>query len=409
MNDIMIRKLIVFLSILCLFLVAWFILNADLLNNEKSNVVVPDDTKFVLVYSTGEEVKEESEILYLNRKAELVSSNIINSASSTNAFSCNIDSGSFHFFTNEVIYFYEEGITKRLYNKDMTELYRFASDDGVDTVYDSGHILKSKKYFKYIPHGLSYENRDLGSFDLLTVYDENKVDNIRIIEGGALCVNQNTGTIYIIDNECSRKTRYEYVFYDKEKDKHVKKESMLEFKDFFEDYVRKEEVVSLGKSYVLDNRLYQIVKIGEGKGDVYLVEIAIEKDTEELSYVDAYLVAIKENENITYDVPVTHNGKTINYYSLIKPEQIVSFNTVKKTFAYINYSSDIKDSEKEWFDIRIIDDEIYMIKIDLRNNEFSLYSVTEKGKMNLIINNVMPKSSIGDNYWLSDFYMIGDC
>ena len=87
------------------------------------------------------------------------------------AFAQNHSGDTFHYFTHDAIYFYDftkdEPFTHN--NDEMLDIYKFASEDGADVVYQSGYIDALQMHYKVIPHGLAYAQEDLGFFDLLIV------------------------------------------------------------------------------------------------------------------------------------------------------------------------------------------------------------------------------------------------
>ena len=118
------------------------------------------------------------------------------------------------FFTHDKIYF---GNKKVLNNKELQGKYNFASADGKDVVITGGYIKKHKTYFKYVTHGLSYEHKEYGAFDILILYTEKSIQNLRVFCAGKVFVDDRRGRVYIMEMEDGEKVvpTYEIAQYDK--------------------------------------------------------------------------------------------------------------------------------------------------------------------------------------------------
>ena len=107
----------------------------------ESKFEVPEDAKYVISYSTGKyNNREKSQINYLKDDGSYISSTIVNNVSEEGAFECSPSDGSYHFFTHDALYF--DGLKNDDFavhqNNEMLGIYKFASEDGCDAVYQSG-------------------------------------------------------------------------------------------------------------------------------------------------------------------------------------------------------------------------------------------------------------------------------
>ena len=120
-----------------------------------------------MVFTAPEGKKEKTQISYFNREGKLINSKYFNHVAGFHALQYNQGDNKWHFFTHDKIYF---GNKKVLNNKELQGKYNFASADGKDVVITGGYIKKHKTYFKYVTHGLSYEHKEYGAFDILILY-----------------------------------------------------------------------------------------------------------------------------------------------------------------------------------------------------------------------------------------------
>lgn len=373
--------------------------------HEKTAFDVPQKAAYVFVYSTGENSDEKTEIDYLDEKGNLISRNTLDNATSTDAFSRCDCFNNYNLFTHDTIYFSGDKKTS-IDNTEMQTTYKFASDNGVDTVYNSGFVKKINMYYKFIPHGLSYAQKDSGAFDLVTLYDDRFVHNIKVIEGATISVQQSTGDIYLLAPEGSETIDYNIIKYNHKEGQFHKTTEKLDLGIFYDKYVGRENVVTLKKSVIHNNTLYQIISVGEEKSKTYLAEIAIPEKTGQLRFLDAYPVDLKADESITYDVPVIISDSRIKFFSVVKPNKVISFDIETKKFDYYSFLEDTATDEDNWYKLRIIDDVLYAMQISATDNRYSIFKIRDTGKKTLLIEGDLPKTEIRDNHWIADFYVI---
>ena len=79
----------------------------------------------------------------------------------------------------------------------MKEVYNFASDNGYDTVRYSGYIKEWGMYYKSIPHGMAYNINELGFFDILSLYNDSEIYNIRTSNLPIIAVKQDSNDVAI--------------------------------------------------------------------------------------------------------------------------------------------------------------------------------------------------------------------
>ncbi len=373
----------------------------------ESNFEVPENAAYVILYSTGEGSKEKTEVHYLDGNGQSITHNIVNNVTSNEALSWNETQKEYNLFSHDAIYFYVYGAqSTKMMNQEMMKEYKFASEDGNDTVYNSGYIKRINMYYKSIPHGLSYAEKEYRTFDLITLYNNNRITNIRISEGATVSVNQKTGFIYALERENKEMLACQVIQYDDAKKEFKTEVSMLDLSNFYDQHVQDDSVVTLEKAVIYDDILYQVIGVGEENTETYLAEILITDNGKELTYAGAVRMDLEPDESIPYDVPVICSGRKIFYYSLIKPNRIITFNIEQKTFDYCPL---LLQDEKEYeldYTLRVIDKNLYALKIDTENNKYSIFIIDNKGKKKRLVYGKLPKSRIRSSYWISDFYVI---
>ena len=128
-----------------------------------------------------------------------------------------------------------------------------------------------------------------------------------------------------------------------------------------------------------------------------------------MDFEKAYPVDIGSDEAISIDVPVTISDHTIQFYSMIKPNKIIAFDTEKKVFHYYPFlEDDLSDEENDekGHVVRVIENTLYAAEIDYDKNSFSISTIDGTGEKETLIKGKLPASSIRSDHWISDFYVI---
>ena len=181
-------------------------------------------------------------------------------------------------------------------NNEVLDIYNFATDDGLDNVYQSGKIDKLNMNYKVATHGLSYSHEELGFFDLFILYDDKDVTTIRIPSVTEVAVDQEEVMFYAHDD---RKTEelypidaspehfcYEVFRYDEETGLFDSTYEKLDLSDLLKTMdlgdINYYDVV-IGPGLIDQGVLYQFFSFGDvseteeisGKYETYLCEIEL--------------------------------------------------------------------------------------------------------------------------------------
>lgn len=170
---------------------------------------MPKDTNFVLLLTTGRDLEEKTHINYLNEESVRIGEDLINNKSNDEALSYNPNTGSYELFTLDKIYAYND--KEDQINDEMLTTYTFASDNGNDLVYKTGYLDKIQKSYKVISHGYAYAESEQGTFDLLTVYDEESIQNIRITDNTTVVSDQDNAKLYALESLSHGMINYEKI------------------------------------------------------------------------------------------------------------------------------------------------------------------------------------------------------
>ena len=174
----------------------------------------------------------------------------------------------------------------------------------------------SNPYFKYVTHGLSYEHKEYGAFDILILYTEKSIQNLRVFCAGKVFVDDRRGRVYIMEMEDGEKVvpTYEIAQYDKKTKKFFIKKNKLSLKKFKEAYNRDGRPIAIGLSVVHGDRVYQYIEIGEEHCKEYIAVSRIDKATGKLTYEKAISLKLKDKDFLFSNVEYMVKDDYIKYY-----------------------------------------------------------------------------------------------
>lgn len=366
---------------------------------------VPKNTSYMMVFTAPEGKKEKTQISYFNREGKLINSKYFNHVAGFHALQYNQGDNKWHFFTHDKIYF---GNKKVLNNKELQGKYNFASADGKDVVITGGYIKKHKTYFKYVTHGLSYEHKEYAAFDILILYTEKSIQNLRVFCAGKVFVDDRRGRVYIMEMEDGEKVvpTYEIAQYDKKTKKFFIKKNKLSLKKFKEAYNRDGRPIAIGLSVVHGDRVYQYIEIGEEHCKEYIAVSRIDKATGKLTYEKAISLKLKDKDFLFSNVEYMVKDDYIKYYSVMFPNKIIKVNTKTNEVSYKEFIKDPKKDVNNEYYARVIDGNCYALKDNLITEDFTIFKMDEKDNMKKIVKGFMPKIAVGGRGVIADFYVI---
>ena len=279
----------------------------------------------------------------------------------------------------------------------MDSIYKFASYKGWDDVYESGYMKKWKMFYKHIPHGLSYEHKELGYFDILTLYNEHEINNIRVKKSGIMVSDDNETAIY---NLVENGNRIAYEKISRKNSKFFIKEGNIDIKGF----EKTEGGYYLINAVWSDNNLYVLMGTGEGENtDKYI--LCFEKNGDDIEYKYSSFVNF-ESMNIssnclTSDTVAVDTGKTIEYYTESFVLGMISYDKNEHTFEFYPYfQSDKRDIEDITCEVKVIENKVFILIADYNANSYTIYQKTQSSELEKITE--IDKS---EDLFLADFYV----
>lgn len=394
------KKSLIITSIAIIFILAFLYLN----NSSSDEFKIPKNTKYTLIYSTGENQKEKSQISYLDKNGKEIDKNIVNNVINKNGMEYNPVSNIYNVFTHDEVYF-DDKKQKNIINKEMKTTYKFATEDGHDEVYTSGYLEKINMIYKHIPHGLAYAEKELGHFDIITLYNDQKIYNIKVTESGSVVSNQETATLYNFTGEDSNTISFDKIVYEKEKDDFSVTKGKIDITELINESKLDGKTFFLGKTLSLNDKLYQVMHFGEEDLETYLVEYSIDFKKNNIKYQNNYPLDLKKGETISIDTVATINKDEIKYYSPIKPNKIITFNLDKRIFYYTIFADTKVPEGENPFHVKEIDGNIFVLETDIENNLFKIYEIDKKDSFKKIIHSELPNIKLFIDWWLSDFHV----
>ena len=365
-----------------------------------STFTVPEDSKAAIAFTTGRRVlSERAKVCFYDKNGRLLKQEKYKASLSDGCISFEPESGDYNLFTHENIYF-SNG--KNIHNEEMDDLYSFASYRGWDDVYKSGYIKKWNMFYKHIPHGLSYEHRELGYFDLITLYNESGITNIRVTKSGRIASDDKEPALYnLVEYENS--IAYEKIL---QKDSEfIVREGTLDIGEFFDaiEFDRTNGVFYLINALWSDGFLYVTLGVGEGElSDKYV--LCFSKKGSDIEYQYSTLVDFK-NMNIPSgcldnDTVVIDNKNTIEYYTAGYPFGMISYDKDSRSFEFYPYfEADMSDEDIGCY-VKQIEGKVFALIADYTDGNYTIYQKTQNKEFKKIA-----KINRLENLYLADFYV----
>ncbi len=366
---------------------------------------VPADTRYVITYSTGRDAKENSQINYLDKNAQLLSNDMIDGVTDMLCFQQT--DGMTEAFTLDNIYFEGKNVLK---NEELQSTYAIATTDGTDQVLRSGDLNKFDLHWKLVSAGSMPELKNLGYFSLLILYNNDNVYNVPVRDDSCIAADQKSGILYHLSAEDTGKQSYEFFYqtiaYDKPSDKFTVTDHKLDLSAFLKDHADRHGIYSFGQTVISQDSLYQIIEVGESKQKTYLLEFAVDRDEQELVYQSAYPMKLKSDDRIDCFTTTTVEDGVITYYPPVHPMDIVSFDTNKKTFTYtpLALNRTESDLEQEMPYIRECSGTVYLLETRIQEQQYQISELHADGTRSILVKGTLPKSRLGSSCGISDFY-----
>lgn len=395
------KKTLITISLGLVFILAFLYFD----NSSLEEFKIADNARYILIYTTGENQKEKSQINYLDKNGEEINKSLVSNVVGKNGIEYHPISNIYSLFTHDEIYF-DDKKQKNIVNEEMETIYKFATEDGLDEVYTSGYLENINMVYKHIPHGLAYAREELGHFDLITLYNEQKVYNIRITESGSVTSNQETATVYNFTGEEGSNISFDKIVYEENNDSFSVTKGDIDITEFIIEEGIGRQTFFLGKTLSLDDKLYQIIHFGEGATATYLMEYSIDFKDNTIQYENNYPLDLNKGETISIDTVATINKDEIKYYSPINPNKIITFDLDKKLFHHTIFGDTGVHGGENQFHIKEIEGKIFALETDIENNSFIIYEIDTKDSFKKIIENKLPEAKQFIDMWLTDFHVI---
>ena len=360
-----------------------------------SSFKMPEKYKIAIAFTTGRRVAaERAKVCFYDKNGDLLKQEKYKATLCDNCISFEPETGDYNLFTHENVYF-SNG--RSIHNDEMDSIYKFASYKGWDDVYESGYMKKWKMFYKHIPHGLSYEHKELGYFDILTLYNEHEINNIRVKKSGIMVSDDNETAIY---NLVENGNRIAYEKISRKNSKFFIKEGNIDIKGF----EKTEGGYYLINAVWSDNNLYVLMGTGEGENtDKYI--LCFEKNGDDIEYKYSSFVNF-ESMNIssnclTSDTVAVDTGKTIEYYTESFVLGMISYDKNEHTFEFYPYfQSDKRDIEDITCEVKVIENKVFILIADYNANSYTIYQKTQSSELEKITE--IDKS---EDLFLADFYV----
>lgn len=360
-----------------------------------SSFKMPEKYKIAIAFTTGRRfAAERAKVCFYDKNGDLLKQEKYKATLCDNCISFEPETGDYNLFTHENVYF-SNG--RSIYNDEMDSIYKFASYKGWDDVYESGYMKKWKMFYKHIPHGLSYEHKELGYFDILTLYNGHEINNIRVKKSGIMVSDDNETAIY---NLVENGNRIAYEKISRKNSKFFIKEGNIDIKGF----EKTEGGYYLINAVWSDNNLYVLMGTGEGENtDKYI--LCFEKNGDDIEYKYSSFVNF-ESMNIssnclTSDTVAVDTGKTIEYYTESFVLGMISYDKNEHTFEFYPYfQSDKRDIEDITCEVKVIENKVFILIADYNANSYTIYQKTQSSELEKITE--IDKS---EDLFLADFYV----
>lgn len=397
------RRIVEAVLILLICVGLYFIIDSN--REKESSFEIPEKTKYIIVYSTGETKNEKSIINYFDSVGNTLGKNQLNQNVNPGSISYSPIIDDYVIFTHEQILF-NQNKKATMTNEEMKSTYKFATDNGVDEVYTDGYMKEWNLFYKHIPHGLAYAKANLGHFDLLTFFGEKDIYNVRVKEGGIVTANQTESAVYNFYGDSGKYVYYEVLKFDKEKKEFICNEGKIDLTAFLEDkLLGNKETYIIGKTVVKDNRIYQILELGE-KSIPYLVEYKVSNG--QIDYENSYKMELKKRDYMGEDIPVIIKENKILYFSELWPNAVITFDLKEKAFQYQRLFEEKSYEELEQIRLQEINGKVYAFKSDIDKMVFEIYQIKEDGTKKRLVEGKLPevKALFSPDLWMGDFYVM---
>lgn len=323
---------------------------------------IPNKCKVIMSYSSGTTGEEKSRIIFYDEKGEMLSKSNYKYNSCINCIEYDSKKDLYNFFTHQEI-FNSNGLS--IENKDMQDKYSFALIEGDEDVYKSGYFDEWEVFYKVIPHGLSYDIAELGKFDLICLYNDERVDNIRIAAGGNVSIDRKEKSIYVFaDEDKAGKTHITYEIIKKMGKKYIKSKGELDITQCgFIDYA-----TCVDNAIWDGDDLYLTIEPGEGENcNLYILHYRRKNNI--IRYVDSTKFeyskfGFKKPMELSPRDLCVDSENTINYYISYFADTpgILKYDKLQKKFFFEKYKAYSKQKgEYVCSTVRLINGKVYML------------------------------------------------
>lgn len=409
------KKILLLLLALVLCAASIFGIYRTVQNNRAAHFTfsIPEDTKYVLVNSSGRDSKEISIVHYLDQDGKLIEQRTVDKIACPSCIEQDPLTQERNFFTHESIYFEDGSI---LANEEMENLYHFSSDHGLDAVYYSGYVEQLGLFCKQIPHGLAYKISEYGTFDLLVLYNKDHLYNLRIRPNGCIAVDQETGVIYNFNADTENHILCDKIVFDVESGNSTQTETVLSLEEFFSKNSDIESLCYVSKPLILGSSIYLLadfeMKQEEESTDIvgkiphfYLLEFQLDRTADKMEYLDAYPIAFEEGY-LGDSTPTTYTDGTIAYYSTIVPSMILTFDTNTKELNRYPFLDSTTDPYSDPFVVYVGKEDVYLFRMDPEQEQYSIYKVLPDFTFEHIVDGDLPSTHTLTTTWITNFYVI---
>lgn len=381
-------------------------LKTNLLFRSADSFELPVDCKAALVYSTGRDVAERTQLIYCNKNGDTIANQQF--ASASDKFAIEGCDKNYNFYTNEKVFF-SNGHS--IDNEEMKEVYNFASDNGYDTVRYSGYIKEWGMYYKSIPHGMAYNINELGFFDILSLYNDSEIYNIRTSNLPIIAVKQDSNdvAIYCFNDHTDfdfEKTDPNIVFFEKI----VRDGSEFQRKTGQIDISKatyKAELSIINAIWVGDD-LYMMVNREEDHLHYYMYHCV--KDGEEIRFINSVLLdwkqlGLRDEGYVIYDQSMLFLRDNVIEYWQASSEfcapGLICYNIDSQNFFFVNNDHYDEDLISKY---RTIGDSLYYLEQDKMDpSSFNIYTIETNNTYDHVAT-LKPVAAHLDDKLLVDFY-----
>lgn len=266
-------------------------------------------------------------------------------------------------------------------------------------------------YYKSIPHGMAYDISDLGFFDILSLYNENEIINIRTSNLPIVTVkeDENDTAVYCFSDhtENLEETDLDAIFYEKiicDGSEFKKENGKIDISKA--DY---KKTCSVTNAVWCGNDLYMMVNQDEDSLHRYMYHIL--KEGDDLRFIssvhlDWKQIGLREAgyDVYTQTIPFLRSG-VIEYHQYCSANTapgVVCYDIKRETFSFIKYDHYDEGADGEY---RTINGTLYYLEQDeMDRSKNNIYNVNKINNYNRIIT-IKPTAKSMSNMFLVDFYI----